>query len=79
MDEPSGSQSWVDSQFVGEKEAEGYTVAAEGSAPNVTPADFGDLSSKNKKALVSIGQELGLAVNMTMKKDELIIAIEGTQ
>jgi hypothetical protein len=80
MGEPSGAQSWVNEEFVGEKEAEGYTLAPKTSVPNPPSAapDFGDLSSKNKKALVAIGQELGLNVDMKMKKDEMIIAIEGT-
>ena len=74
MDEPGGAQSWVNEEFVSEKEAEGYTLAVEASAPK---ADLGDLSSKAKSELVRLGKGFGLDIDMRMKRDELIVAIEG--
>jgi hypothetical protein len=75
MNDPggAGAQSWVGEEFVEELKAQGYTLAG----PGVSAPDFGDLSGKNKAALVSIGEELGLGVSMRMTKDALIIAIEG--
>jgi hypothetical protein len=39
--------------------------------------DLGDLSTKTKPILVSIAKGFGLALDMKMKKDEMIIALEG--
>ena len=38
--------------------------------------DFGDLSTKTKPVLVSIAKGFGLALDMKMRKDKMIIALE---
>jgi hypothetical protein len=78
MDESAGGQSWVHEQFVKQMLAAGYMLAEASASPPPMPPDFGDLSSKTKKVLMAIGQELGLNIDMNMKKDEMIITIEGT-
>ena len=83
MQEPSGGTSWVDSNFVQEKEAEGYecvtteTPVEAVAEPVEETTDLGDLSSKTKKELVALGKERGIDVKMTMSKDQMIVALEG--
>ena len=83
MREPSGGTSWVDSNFVQEKEAEGYacvtteTPVEAVSEPVEEAMDLGDLSSKAKKELVALGKKRGIDVKMTMSKDQMIVELEG--
>jgi hypothetical protein len=82
MSEPSGGTSWVNSNFVNDRLAEGYIFAVSDDpvVSDESPAesvDLGDLSSKTKKELVALGKERDVVVNMGMSKDQLIVALEG--
>jgi hypothetical protein len=59
-------------------EAEKRVGKVTGAVNNAGVAvDFGDLSTKTKPILVSIAKGFGLALDMKMTKDEMIIALEG--